>query len=298
MGTLNANSLAGTTTLSIQKWAQIEDMLRSFDMDVLALQETRRDNSSTPWVIRNYCIIESFPPIYYPGITGLALIVRRGLRAERTDRSTPNILWVTIPWDGRKMHIVNVYLPCEAHDKEQVRNKLAQKLRRVLDRGRGDMVVVMGDFNTHPEDMENWLAETELALSIVPMEGDYTYITSETCVDYFLVNDEDTLLYTTCSTLQNDGFIISDHLCLTTTLKTTPLSSAPVKKVIDRHKVLEDLTPLLSLNRFTSENYPELAARNSAAAVLRFVHDLYDSLDEMGYTRAVGSASSASSASN
>ena len=265
-------------------------------MDVLALQETRRDNSSTPWVIRNYCIIESFPPIYYPGITGLALIVRRGLRAERTDRSTPNILWVTIPWDGRKMHIVNVYLPCEARDKEQVRNKLAQKLRRVLDRGRGDMVVVMGDFNTHPEDMENWLAETELALSIVPMEGNYTYITSKTCVDYFLVNDEDTLLYTTCSTLQNDGFIISDHLCLTTTLKTTPLSSAPVKKVIDRHKVLEDLTPLLSLNRFTSENYPELAARNSAAAVLRFVHDLYDSLDEMGYTRAVGNASSASSA--
>ena len=304
VATLNVNSIIGgdpddPTTLSGEKREIITDILHNSKLDFMALQETRRDANSCAWDIPDYVLIERFAKRGERGKPGLALIVRKGLNASLDDRSTDNIMWVSLNWDGRRLHIFNVYMPCNPNEKEVVMTQLAMLLHYQLDKDDPDVLVVMGDFNTHPRELDAWLMDNELELDVMkndleldamnnertsdalPYHG-FTYRTCETTVDYIMTNTDDGVIPGTWHAMEE---VIFDHVCLCATVKTLTLSDLPEKKVVNRTRVLEELPLHLSQFNPSPNLLTALATHKDEMAVKEFQQFLWEKLDGLGYVR-------------
>ena len=100
--------------------------------------------------------------------------------------STYTDLWVQVNTGCGLMHVVSVYLPNKnTAQVENVREELTKKIQNHIAKYPNTPLILMGDFNLHPKQMEKWVStlgrEMVLAKQAIPC---HTYPKDGTTLDY------------------------------------------------------------------------------------------------------------------
>ena len=101
-------------------------------------------------------------------------------------KSTYTDLWVQVNTGCGLMHGVSVYLPNKNMSQvEKVREELTKKIQNHIAKYPNTPLILMGDFNLHPKQMEKWVStlgrEMVLAKQATPC---HTYPKDGTTLDY------------------------------------------------------------------------------------------------------------------
>ena len=113
------------------------------------------------------------------------MLVKKNLQPDVLT-STYTDLWVQIKTGCGLMHVVSVYLPNKNMSQvEKVREELTKKIRSHIAEFPNTPLILMGDFNLHPKQMEKWVStlgrEMVLAKQATPCNTDPK---DDTTLDY------------------------------------------------------------------------------------------------------------------
>lgn len=114
------------------------------------------------------------------------MLVKKNLQPDVLPKSTYTDLWVQINTGCGLMHVVSVYLPNKNMSQvENVREELTKKIQNHVAKYPNTPLILMGDFNLHPKQMEKWVStlgrEMVLAKQATPC---HTYPKDGTTLDY------------------------------------------------------------------------------------------------------------------
>jgi len=260
------------TALNLSTWnvnslrirlPQVLDYLKTFDIDVLCLQELKMQNAEIPteaFVEAGYGIFVNGQKTY----NGVATIVKKETVPSVTSVVLDNpvfpedvqkrLISVTLNAAGKEIRLVNGYFPNgESQDSEKFPYKLAwlQKLREFL---KGQLteypnLVVVGDYNIAPEDRdvknpEDWIGSV---LTLPEVRGEFQQLLDLGFKDAFRLFDQPEKIYSWWDYRQmafrrNYGARI-DHILVSEAL--VPIvRSVVVDKIIRKNERPSDHAPV------------------------------------------------------
>ncbi|KAK8820159.1 hypothetical protein WA577_006226 [Blastocystis sp. JDR] len=114
------------------------------------------------------------------------MLVKKNQQPDTLPKSTYTDLWVQVNTGCSLMHGVSVYLPNKnTAQVEKVREELTKKIQNHIAKYPNTPLILMGDFNLHPKQMEKWVStlggEMVLAKQATPC---HTYPKDGTTLDY------------------------------------------------------------------------------------------------------------------
>ena len=142
--------------------------------DIIALQETNRDDGQYPCRLVGYDVYDSASEAYVPGRRGVALAVKRTLSSFEVQQPHPNWVWarVFLPGEpGKSMLVSSIYLPSDRRVRKPVLEDLRNVLQRILSENPEERIVLMGDFNMSHEAISKVLTNWHVPISVVPKCG-------------------------------------------------------------------------------------------------------------------------------
>ena len=151
--------------------AQIGDSEKA---DIVALQETNRDDGQYPCRLVGYDVYDSASEAHVPGRRGVALAVNRTLSSFEVQQPHPNWVWarVFLPGEpGKSMLVSSIYLPSDRKVRKPVLDDLRKVLQRILNENPEERIVLMGDFNMSHAAIAKALSNWQVPLSVVPKSG-------------------------------------------------------------------------------------------------------------------------------
>ena len=164
------------------------------------------------------------------------MLVKKNLQPYVLPKSTYTDLWVQVNTGCGVMHVVSVYLPNKNMSQvEKVREELTKKIQNHIAKFPNTPLILMGDFNLHPKQMEKWVStlgrEMVLAKQAIPCN---TYPKDGTTLDYVVYRRipgfrcESVVVDT-----QNE---ISDHRIIKTAVRIPVVKKPQTRFVLDREK--------------------------------------------------------------
>ena len=129
--------------------------------------------------------MERTPSRLEKGIRGIGMLVKNQ-QPDVLLKSTYTDLRVQVNTGCGLMHVVSVYLPNKNMSQvEKVREELTKKIQNHIAKFPNTPLILMGDFNLHPKQMEKWVStlgrEMVLAKQATPCN---TYPKDDTTLDY------------------------------------------------------------------------------------------------------------------
>ena len=271
------------------KKKDIVSYMDKVDVNVLALQETKRTLGSEMWKVPGCVVFEHRPKKLEKGNLGIATIVRRDMFPESL-KITENMIWIRCGRGQKKLVICNVYIPTGnvSEKRKEVIADLKHSIAHYAGDGKNVNLVVMGDFNMTPSEVKNWIRSQQIPLEVAPMsdknEGTFERNGKRSIIDYIL---HYTRRRATCSSVSVTNTGISDHNGLSATLSFAKKqeTSGPVYRSINRFAVLRRLEDDLDDSKFDLGRYQGLLVGESSEDVSRFLVELKDSLEKKGMVR-------------
>ena len=293
LGSLNVSSIRRESRRSEvvetagERMTLINDYIMRHNVDFFALQETGRTIELPGWEIHDYYLLERAPSRLEKGIRGIGMLVKKNLQPNVLQKSTYNDLWVQVNTGCGLMHVVSVYLPNKnMAQKEAVHDQLTEKIRNHIAEFPSTPLILMGDFNMHPKQMEKWVStlgrEMVLAKQATPCN---TYPKDNTTLDYVVYRHipgfrcESVVVDT-----QNE---ISDHRIINTAVCIPVVKKPQTRFVLDREKIV---SLVLDSDRLKCDSFPTLEKRDDPAAVLQFNNAIWDEMHAKQYFKQVGPA--------
>ena len=192
LASLNVSSIRRESRRSVvvettgERMTLIQDYIMRHNIDFFALQETGRTVELPGWELHDYYLVERTPSRLEKGIRGIGMLVKKNLQPYVLPKSTYTDLWVQVNTGCGVMHVVSVYLPNKNMSQvENVREELTKKIQSHNAEFPSTPLILMGDFNLHPKQMEKWVStlgrEMVLAKQATPCN---TYPKDGTTLDY------------------------------------------------------------------------------------------------------------------
>lgn len=261
LSTWNVNSLR-------IRQPQVLDYLKSFEVDVLCLQELKMQNAEIPTDVfeeAGYRIFINGQKTY----NGVATIVKKETISSVSSVVLDNpcfpedvqkrLITVTLGVSGKEIRLVNGYFPNgESQDSEKFPYKLAwlQKLRTFLKGQLSEFpnLVVVGDYNIAPEDRdvknpEDWEGSV---LTLPEVRAEFQHLLELGFKDAFRLFDQPEKIYSWWDYRQmafrrNYGARI-DHILVSNTM-VPMVRSVVVDKIIRKNERPSDHAPVrMTLN--------------------------------------------------
>ena len=271
-----------------KKKIEILNYMNEVDVNVLALQETKRTFRDGTWKVPDCTVFEYRPKKLSKGNLGIATIVKRDMFPEVLE-ITENMIWIRCGRGEKKLVICNVYIPTANADGKQevVKAELKRRIKHYAGDGKSVNLLVMGDFNMTPSEVKDWIRGQQIPLEVAPMrKGEVTFKRGKkgSVIDYIL---HSTGKKATCSPASVQDTKISDHngLSATVSFGRRKNTSGPLLKSINRFAVLRHLGDDLDDSKFTMGRYQGLEGGESSEDVSRFLAELKNSLEEKGMVR-------------
>ena len=164
LASLNVSSIRRESRRSVvvetagERMTLIQDYIMGHNVDFFALQETGRTIELPGWELHDYYLLERTPSRLEKGIRGIGTLMKNQ-QPDVLPKSTYTDLWVQINTGCGLMHGVSVYLPNKNMSQvENVREELTKKIRSHIAEFPNTPLILMGDFNLHPKQMEKWVS--------------------------------------------------------------------------------------------------------------------------------------------
>ncbi len=226
----------GVATLNVQGISRCSRVLtataRRNNVAVVALQETRVTQGS--WKkLPGYDVVAHDDVPGQRWQRGVGIAVRRGIKCyEIHNHDDPFFVCVratnlsTVAWV-----FVSVYMPHRAIERQAVWQRLSQTVQGVLQRRSSDAIVVMGDMNMRPTNVQRqvkrWLPGFSVASGNTKLQTRVTATTSS-CLDYIIGNSTALKAMGTAAIMHDVD--MSDHHAVVTkvTLHANPTTAVVV----------------------------------------------------------------------
>lgn len=176
----NINSIA-------KKRSEVEEFLRMTNTKILCLQETRRETKHWPLRFQGFQVFESLADNNGEHHRGLSIIIHKDLVAYEVE-SSPFSIGIKIMLGTDEWTVMNVYLPSKPGE---IRKFIEGEIRSTMTSD--SKFLVMGDWNTKPDRLDNWFHRVRLGVNIVPGVGaldTYHGRQNWSCIDHMAASAE------------------------------------------------------------------------------------------------------------
>lgn len=214
-----------------KKRAALVAYLHDEQIDIIGIQETRRQSDHWRLHLEGFDTIEMTSDQTITGARGIAIAVRKGISAFPVGRKTNHFLFIRVFGTGAAQPFIigTVYLPhgrarnngiVDAAAKKRVEEELATEIGRLQRQYPTDLVLCMGDFNKVRNDLQSLAMQRGLAVrhGINGVERTCTKGASGNAIDHILITQRHSELLTDIRVDRSlDG---SDHWPLLASLHT------------------------------------------------------------------------------
>jgi hypothetical protein len=210
---LNVNNLK-------KKLGELGDYARVADLAILAVQETRFTDYDGDICMPGYRTysVDSEKGVFNQGKVGLCTFVRDSLPSSPWGLKwkSPFHVVTVVHFGAVEYYIVNVYIPCKGtRYRAQALKDLERRLRDIVAaKSESSPIVLMGDWNMRPDEIDSKLEEMEALLCLkrlVPSGKAETYHTPNgnwSALDHVVVNGVDS---------RSSALVVDDKLDISTT---------------------------------------------------------------------------------
>lgn len=221
----------------VKKRADLEAYLLDAQIDIIGIQETRRQSDHWRLHLEGFDTVEMTSDQTITGARGIAIAVRKGISAFPVGRKTNHFLFIRVFGTSAAQPFIigTVYLPhgrarnngiVDATAKRRVEEELAIEIRLLQQQYPTDLVLCMGDFNKVRKDLSNLAMQRGLVVrqSTNGVERTCTKGASGNAIDHILITQRHSDLLTDIHVDRSlDG---SDHWPLLASLHTRRRSVA------------------------------------------------------------------------
>jgi len=168
MSTLNVCTLTS-------KRGEVEVLLKTTGIGVLAMQETRRVESGWPVRIAGYAVFESTAVKDDKGKNGLALCVSDDYQAFEVGAVCPYTQAVQVGIGSMQWLVLNVYIPPTGTARKEAWKALEAQIAGLQNRVWSTQhmgVIIMGDFNSSAAAVDRWMARKTLPYRVEECIGE------------------------------------------------------------------------------------------------------------------------------
>ena len=168
VSTLNVCTIAS-------KRGEVEVLLRTAGIGILAIQETRRVETGWPVRIAGYAVFESPAVRDEQGKNGLAVCMSEDYQAFEVGAACPYTQAVQVGIGSMQWIVVNVYIPPSGNARKEGWRALEAQMTGVQNRVWSTQnmgVVLMGDWNSSAAAVDRWMDRKRLPYRVVECEGE------------------------------------------------------------------------------------------------------------------------------